>query len=157
MLTRCDALLVMVPADLAPAKWKALPRGAWLRGEHLRRKCRAGATLSARLDGKRHGLVIIGLRSTKASAFETLQLAGRMLKEARALQPGRIALATLGFEAGAAKSALEALLAASLAAAFELPNYKSTPKDAATIREITVFDPDRNDFARTLATSEGNN
>jgi leucyl aminopeptidase len=156
-LTRCDALLVMVSADLAPAKWKTLPRGAWLRAECLRRKCRAGATLSARLDGKRHGLVIVGLRSSKASAFETLQLAGRMLKEARALQPGRIALATVGLEANAARSGLEALLAATLAAAFELPSYKSAQKAAPTIREITIFDPGRNDFAVTLATSEGNN
>ncbi|HKE44505.1 MAG TPA: leucyl aminopeptidase family protein [Steroidobacteraceae bacterium] len=156
-LARCDALLVMIPADLAPAKWKSLPRGAWLRSEYLRRKCRAGATLSARLDGKRHGLVIVGLRADTASAFETLHLAGRMLKETRALQPGRIALATVGLDGSAARNALEALLAGSLAAAFELPSFKSRQGNGAAPREITIFDPGRNDFAATLASSEGNN
>ncbi|HZF24891.1 MAG TPA: leucyl aminopeptidase family protein [Steroidobacteraceae bacterium] len=156
-LSRCDALLVMVAADLAPAKWRSLPRGAWLRAECLRRKCRAGGTLSARLDATSHGLLIVGLRGGKASAFETLQLAGRMLKEARAVQPHRIALATLGLEGNASRDALEALLAASLAAAFEMPSFKSAQKDALAIRDITLFDPGRNDFALTVATSEGNN
>jgi len=78
----------------------------------LRRKCRAGGTLSARLDATSHGLLIVGLRGGKASAFETLQLAGRMLKEAscRATSPDRTGHARPGGECLA--DALEALLAA---------------------------------------------
>ena len=121
--------MVTIRSDLPAARWKALPRGAWLRAESLRRKCRAGAVLSARLNSPAHGLVIVGLLREKATPFEALQLAGRMLKEARGGQPRRIALAALGLESGAARRALEALLAASLSAAFGLPSFKSGGSD----------------------------
>ena len=98
--------------------------------------------LSARLNSPAHGQVIIGLLREKASAFEALQLAGRMLKEARSARPRRVALATLGLDSGASRRALEALLAASLSAAFELPSFKSAQSDAAMLSEITLFDPD---------------
>ncbi len=150
-------MLVTIRSDLPAARWKALPRGAWLRAESLRRKCRAGAVLSARLNSPAHGLVIVGLLREKATPFEALQLAGRMLKEARGGQPRRIALAALGLESGAARRALEALLAASLSAAFDLPSFKSGGSDPVMLSEITLFDPDRHDFAVTAATSEGNN
>jgi leucyl aminopeptidase len=150
-------LLVMIRSDLPAARWKALPRGAWLRAEFLRRKCRAGAVLSARLNTPAHGLLVVGLLREKTSAFETLQLAGRMLKEARGGRPRRVALATLGLDASASLRSLEALLAASLAAAFELPSFKSVQREPAMLGEITLFDPERHDFAVTLASSEGNN
>ena len=156
-VARSDALLEIIRADLPAARWKTLPRGAWLRAESLRRKCRAGAVLSARLNSPAHGQVIIGLLREKASAFEALQLAGRMLKEARSAQPRRVALATLGLDSGASRRALEALLAASLSAAFELPSFKSAQSDAAMLSEITLFDPDGHDFAATVAANEGNN
>jgi leucyl aminopeptidase len=156
-LARSDASFVMIRSDLPVARWKTLPRGAWLRAESLRRKCRAGAVLSARLNSPAHGLVVIGMLREKASAFEALQLAGRMLKEARGGQPRRVALATMGLDTSASRRALEALLAASLSAAFDLPTFKSTHRDPATLREITLFDPMRNDFGTTVATSEGNN
>ncbi len=150
-------MFLMIRSDLPAARWKTLPRGAWLRAEFLRRKCRTGAVLSARLNSPAHGLVIIGLMREKASSFEALQLAGRMLKEARGGQPRRVALATSGLDPGASRRALEALLAASLSAAFELPSFKSAQGDPAILSEITLFDPDRHDFAATVATSEGNN
>jgi leucyl aminopeptidase len=156
-LAKSDALLVMIRSDLAAAKWRTLPRGAWLRAEFLRRKCRAGAVLSARLTTPAHGLLVLGVLREKASAFETLQLAGRMLKEARSGRPRRVALATIGLDASSARSALEALLAASLAAAFELPSFKTVQHERPMLGEITLFDPERHDFAVTLASSEGNN
>jgi leucyl aminopeptidase len=156
-VARNDAVLVMVAADLAPAKWQALPRGAWLRAECARRRCRAGAILSTRLDLRKHPLLLVGLRSARASVFESLQLAGRMLKEARATHPAQIALATLGLEESASQDALEALLAAALASAFDLPSFKSTRKDPTRIGHITVFDPSGRDYVATFATAEGNN
>lgn len=156
-VARNDAVLVMVAADLAPAKWQALPRGAWLRAEFARRRSRAGGVLSTRLDLRRHPLLVVGLRGARASTFETLQLAGRMLKEARTARPSRIALATVGLEEAASQEALEALLAAALASAFELPSFKSTRRDTTRIGHITLFDPTRRDYLATLATAEGNN
>jgi len=60
----------------------------------------------------------------EASTFERLALAGRMLKEVSSRCPGAIGLIALGDEA-AAQGSLDALLAAALASAFQMPAFRS--------------------------------
>jgi len=105
----------MVQPILPPASGDRCPRRL-LRAECLRRKCRAGGTLSARLDATSHGLLIVGLRAARpAPSNAATRRTHAQGSSCRATY--RIALATLGLEGNASRDALEALLAASLAAA----------------------------------------
>ena len=150
-------MLVTIRADLPAARWKALPRGAWLRAESLRRKCRAGAVLSARLNSPAHGLVIVGLLREKATPFEALQLAGRMLKEARSAQPRRSR--SRHWASNRVPRDARSRRCLPRRCRRRSSSRASSPRssDAVMLSEITLFDPDRHDFAATAATSEGNN
>jgi leucyl aminopeptidase len=153
-----DAWLVVVADDLEPSAWRALPRGEWLQAECARRKLRSGAVLTARLDNDSQTLCIAGLRKRRASVFETLQLAGRLLKEAKAACARRIGVSTLGLSAGATQESLGAVTAATHAAAFELPSYKSRDERCAALEELTLYSVRATGRLKvTAATSEGNN
>jgi leucyl aminopeptidase len=157
-LAKIDALLVVVPEDMRDEGWNALPRGAWLRSERARRGVRAGGTLSARLDNPAHTLLIVGLLGRGASAFAALKLAGQMLKEATAMQATQLGTHVPGFESRQRMQIHEALLAATFAAGFALPSFKSERRGAQLPRSVTRFGVAGTDGIRiTQATSEGNN
>jgi leucyl aminopeptidase len=157
-LAQLDAWFVVIADDLDEAAWRTLPRGNWLRGECARRKLRAGAVLSARLDNDAQTLLIAGLRKRRASVFETLQLGGRLLKEAKSACARRVGASVLGLSAAAAQESLEAVTAATYAAAFELPSYKSRDERCAALEELTLFGVRAPAALKvTAATSEGNN
>ena len=157
-LAQLDAWLVVIAEDLDEAAWRAVPRGEWLRAECARRKLRSGAVLSARLDNDAQTLLIAGIRKRRASVFETLQLAGRLLKEARAGCARRLGVSTVGLSAAAAQESLEAVTAATYAAAFDLPSYKSRDERCSALEELTLFSVRAPGALKvTAATSEGNN
>lgn len=157
-LAQLDAWIVVLADDLGESAWRALPRGEWLKRECARRKLRSGAVLSARLDNEAQTLLIAGKRKRRASAFETLQLAGRLLKEAKTACARRLGVSTLGLPAAAAQEGLEAVTAATHAAAFELPSFKSHDERCAALEELTLFGVRAPAALKvTAATSEGNN
>ena len=157
-LAQLDAWLVVISDDLAEPAWRTVPRGEWLRAECARRKLRSGAVLTARLDNDTQTLLVAGIRKRRASVFETLQLAGRLLKEAKTACARRLGASTLGLPAAAAQESLEALTAATYAAAFELPSYKSRHEQCAALEELTLFAAHAPAALKvTAATSEGNN
>jgi leucyl aminopeptidase len=157
-LAQLDAWLVVVAQDVDEAAWRVLPRGDWLRAECARRKLRAGAVLSARVDNDAQTLLIAGLRKRRASVFETLLLAGRLLKEAKTACARRLGASTLGLSAAAAHESLEAVAAATYAAGFDLPSYKSRDEHCAALEALTLFGMRTPGALRlTAATSEGNN
>jgi leucyl aminopeptidase len=157
-LARLDALLVAVPADATPGTWKTLPNGAWLQAEMTRRRCRPGSVLTTRAGNDPGTLIVAGLRPAGATAFQALALAGRMFKEIAGAQPRRVGLDAVAMKHVDQALALEALAAATLAGAFELPSFKSEAQPGSVARSITVFgDPPGLDLQRTLATAAGNN
>jgi leucyl aminopeptidase len=157
-LTQLDAWLVVIAHDLADAAWRALPRGAWLRAECRRRKLRGGSVITARLDTPAQTLLIAGVRKRRASIFESLQLAGRMLKEAKAAHARRLGVSTLGLPGAAASESIEAVVAATYAAAFDLPSFKSRDEKPVSLTQLELFAPRAHGELRvTRATSEGNN
>jgi len=157
-LAQLDAWLVVVADDLGDAAWRSLPQGEWLRAECRRRRLRSGSVITARLDTPAQTLLIAGMRKKTAAAFETLQLAGRMLKEARSAQSRRLGASTLGLSGAATEQSLEAITAATYAAGFELPSFKSKQDPDAAFTDLKLFSPRARDDARlTRATSEGNN
>ena len=157
-LAQLDAWLVVIADDLDETAWRTLPRGEWLRAECGRRKLRNGSVITARLDTAAQTLLIAGMRKRHASVFETLQLAGRMLKEAKSTQARRLGVSTLGLPGAAAGESLEAVVAATYAAGFDLPSFKSKHQAADSLVELKLFSPRANDDLKvTRATSEGNN
>jgi len=157
-LAQLDAWLVVIADDVSDAAWRTLPRGEWLRAECQRRKLRSGALITARLDTPAQTLLIAGMRKRHASVFEALQLAGRMVKEAKSSQARLVGVSTLGLTGAAASDSLEAVVAATYAAGFELPSFKSKQDAANSLAELRLFSPRANGAWRlTRATSEGNN
>ncbi len=157
-LAQLDAWLVVIADDLDDSAWRALPRGDWLRAECRRRKLRSGSVLTARLDTGAQTLLIAGMRRRNASVFEALQLAGRMLKEAKSASARRLGASTLGLPATAAGESLEAVTAATFAAGFDLPCYKSRDAHFDSLEELTLFSSRAiSELKVTAATSEGNN
>lgn len=157
-LAQLDAWLVVIADDLADAAWRALPRGEWLRTECRRRKLRSGGLLTARLETDTQTLLIAGMRKRAPCAFEALQLAGRMLKEAKSACARRLGASTLGLPAAVAHESLEAVAAATYAAAFDLPSYKSRDERPDSLQTLTLFAARAPDALKvTAATGEGNN
>ncbi len=128
-----DALLVVMPVSATRESLAALPEPQRWVDLHARARPRAATVRVTTLSNRRQTLAVLGFIGAGASVFELLQLAGRMLAESAARAPRSIGLTTLG-----AASALEALLAAALAAAFELPACKSAAPAAARLRRIAL-------------------
>ena len=100
---------------------------------------------------------MLGYLGADASHFERLALAGRLLKEAGQHRIETLALAVLGMPDPASGASLEALLAAALAQAFSLPNFRSSKRDEHLIKRIFLLAGGDVDVRYAAASSRGNN
>ena len=92
------------------------------------------------------------------SAFDLLTLARETITSQRNPAPETLCLACFGLEARQAERACEALVAAALAADFELPDYKSKREPRPRLRTIRIFGyVAAHGYARTRAEARGNN
>jgi leucyl aminopeptidase len=136
-----DALLVVMPESARPKSCAGLPESRRWQDLLAREPARGGAVRTTSLANRRQTLAVLGFIGPKASAFERLALAGRMMKEIAARGPRRIGLAAAGFpaaETSAAQASLEALLAAALAQAFELPSGRTPSSEERRIGRIEI-------------------
>ncbi len=162
-----DALLVIAPESAAAASLDELPESQRWRDLLAREPPRAGTVRTTSLASRRQTLAVLGFLRPDPSPFERLALAGRMVKEAAARGPRTIGLAVAGFPTGAsgqaaAQAALEALCAAALAQAFELPSCRApspgqhritriqVPADARLDTESAAIRADATNLARWL-------
>jgi leucyl aminopeptidase len=155
-----DALLVVMPESASAGSCAGLPESPRWRDLLARERARAGAVRTSSLANRRQTLAVLGFLRSEASAFERLALAGRMLKEAAARSPRTLALATAGFparEPRAAQAALEALLAAALAQAFELPSYRAASAEERRIGRIEIPADAKLDTRYASICAEGTN
>lgn len=124
-LQKHDAAIVVCPRERAEGVLGQLPSPAlW---ERLYRDARSHGPvtlLSARVTPTAIPVVLAFAKST-ASAFERLKLGAGAWKELAAPDRARVLLATNGLEGEASAAALEAVLAASLAATAPMPVMKS--------------------------------
>ncbi len=165
-----DAILALVPAEAGDMPLVELPQSD--RWRRLRAHMTApGAVRSATLANASDTRAVLGILGPRATAFDALALAGRMLKEiageaeviALAVPGARPASArrrgtarTGGIGAGtggprdatidAAGDVLGALLSAALAHAFEMPSFR-TPGPSAVSAPSGVSRPSRVDHA----------
>ena len=148
-----DAILVIIPVDASPELFATLPHaeiwGRLLAGrprnstKTASRSARSpgpgsGAIRSVNLTNARQTRLILGVMPRNASAFDTLCLAGRMARDLGSCTPGSVALAASGGPAGNPDSALESLLSATLACAFEMPSFRSARKRADGLKQVIV-------------------
>lgn len=159
-----DAVLVIAPPSGRPEIFSNLPQAQRWQELHARSATRAGTLRSTVLANRRHTLAVLGYLGAGASNFERLSLAGRLVKEAGPRAAETLGLAVLGTGRGGRSSAaadsaasLEALLAATLAQAFSLPNFSSSKRDARPIKSISLLAGGEIDVRYAAASSRGNN
>ncbi|HUI59504.1 MAG TPA: hypothetical protein VLX90_04745, partial [Steroidobacteraceae bacterium] len=146
-----DAVLAIVPDSAAAEVFDPLPESGRWRELNARAKPRSGTVRTTVLANRRQTLAVIGYIGPNATAFQRLSLAGRMLKECATRAPR-----TIGLFASAAlaadQAALEALLAAALAQAFQLPAFRARERGAHRIERVVLLGSDRKQRARGRAT-----
>ena len=153
---KLDAVLAIVTLPLAADSLRQLPHGTRWLALHARAPARAGTLRSGSLGNARDTLAVLGYLKSGASAFERLSLAGRMLKETAARQPQALGLGATARNA-AADADLEALLAASLAHAFELPSIRAAARDARRLQKIVLLGRHAVDTRFAAAVARGTN
>jgi leucyl aminopeptidase len=151
-----EALLVVAPEAPEKALFEGLPESKRWQLLHARFKARGGTLRTSALSNQAQTLAVLGYMRPDASAFERLSLAGRMLKEASARNPRSIGLVALG-DPASAEAALDALLAAALAHAFALPNYRASLDEEHPLEQITVLGGRKIDTRYAIAAARGNN
>ena len=141
---------------LPPAPWPKIPYKEVLtrRG---RRQGEDGGPQVTDLPNDRDTRVSWATIKPDMGSFELLTLARRLVAPHWDVPPLRIALAAPGLDAELAARVKEALVAAILAKANPLPDYKSQRKPPRALRSISLFgQTTKQDFSRTLAEAEGN-
>jgi leucyl aminopeptidase len=151
-----DAILAIVPDPPAKSLFEQLPESERWQGLNARSKPRSGTVRTTVLANRRQTLAVLGYMGAEASTFERLALAGRMLKEVSSRCPESIGLTALGDEV-AAQGGVDALLAAALASAFQMPAFRSRTSEDATIRRLALLDAAKVDIPYATAAARGNN
>ena len=153
---RLDALLAIVPQDAAAALFAQLPEPERWRGLHARDKPSAGTVRSTTLGNARQTRAVLGYLPPRASAFETLAVAGRMFKELPSSQIESVGL-TAPAAGNAHTDALEALLYAALAEACALPTWRKVAARARRLRLIELAADASLDLEYVRTAARGNN
>ena len=150
--------IILLPRE--ESALKTLPYG----GEIAQRRKRAGHKLDSDkpfvtdLPNKSGTHIALAGIDPQGSAFELLTLARRLVAAHGSHKPECIAVACHELKPKDAERAVEAMLAALLAAHFTMPDYKSKPDKPAKLREIHIYGHESADgYARTIAEARGNN
>ena len=156
-LQKHDAAIVVCPRERAEALLGQLPSATLWQRLYRDARGRGPVTLlSARVTPEAVPVVIAFAKNT-SSTFERLLLGARAWKELAAPGRARVLLATHGLEGEASVAALEALLAASLAATAPMPVMKSKDAKRPVSGAFTLLnDGSPLDASRTIAIDRGN-
>lgn len=151
----CDQLLLILPPKPADSHFRQFPEG--LKLQQVWRKSIRGANpaFTSRLANKKQTLIIAGTLARDASAFEQLSLGRELLAVAE--KAGSVGICAIGFDGIEQATLYNNILAAVLAAAFELPSFKKKNMPP-TIRSVRLIGAEQQvDTARTEAEARGNN
>ena len=142
------------------SRLRSLPYGREI-AERMRRanyKLDSGVPFVTDLPNARGTRMALAALKSGASAFDRLTIARKLIGAQMEHRSESFALATAGLDEAARDDALDALLSAVLAAAFEMPRYKSKSDRTRPLKQVTVFgslrDPIR---ARAIASGIANN
>ena len=151
-----DAICVIAPENAEARAFADLPEPQRWRELHARDKARTGTVRSTTLGNSSHTQAVLGYLSPKASPFERLALAGRMMKEVGGRAVEHLALASL-LDRSTNAASLDSALAAAFAHAFAMPSFRSTRDTRKRLRHITLINGDEVDIRRAGAAARGNN
>jgi leucyl aminopeptidase len=152
-----DAILAIVPDSAPKGLFDPLPESERWQELHARAKPRSGTVRSTVLANRGQTLAVVGYVAADSSPFERLSVAGRMLKEVSSRSPETLGLIAFG-ETAAVQGGIDALLAASLAQAFQLPVFRAPTAAEKSIRRLVVLgDMDADSMAHAIAAARGNN
>lgn len=156
-LQKHDAAIIVCPRERAETVLGQLPSASlWQRLYRDARGHGPVTLLSARITPDAMPVVLAFAKNT-ASAFERLMLGARAWKELKAPPRARVLLTTHGLEGSASTAALEALLAASLAATAPMPVMKSKETKRPGPAAFTLLNGGSPfDASRTIAIDRGN-
>ena len=154
--TDLDAILAIVPESAARPDLRPLPEAERWQELNARSKPRPGTVRSTVLTNRGQTLAVLGYIGAEASAFERLALAGRMFKEVSSRGPVSIGLIALG-DAPAAQAGADALVAAALAGAFQMPAFRARDTDETAVRRLLLLDSTKVDIPYAVAAARGNN
>ena len=152
-----DQLLLILPKRPPAALWRSIPQGSKLQALLKKRAADEIPALQSRLANKRQTLVVAGKIDGEAEAFEQLTFARKLVAAATTEKAGSLAILVAGFDDEQQHALCKAAVAAALAAAFNLPEYKSeaTPEKIRNVRLLGLSS--KVDLSRTIAESKGNN
>ena len=113
--------------------------------------------LQSRLSNKRQTLVLAGTLAKDAAAFDQLTLARKLVSQATTEKAGSLGIAVVGFDDDVAATITGNALAAALAGAFAMPEFrsKSSPDRVRSIRLLGLAA--KLDLDRIRAEAAGNN
>ncbi|MGA3159016.1 MAG: leucyl aminopeptidase family protein [Steroidobacteraceae bacterium] len=150
-----DAIVYVVAGDAAPA-FAALPEPTRWQALHRRSRPEAPAVRTTTLSNAVQSTAVLAYAPRRASSFERLSLAGRVMRALHERRPARIALA---IDSRLPEAALwaEALLAAACAHSFALASFRSSPARPWRLRSIELYSAARVDLKRCAATARANN
>ena len=101
--------------------------------------------------------VAISTIKADLSEFELLTLARELVNDHQAFQATELGIAVIGFSAKKSARVAEALLAATLAANAQMPDYHSKRKSRNRLEQVHLYGvPKKYRFKRTFAEDEGN-
>jgi len=152
-----DQLLLILPKRPSAAIWRSIPQGSKLQALLKKRESGETPAFQTRLANKRQTLVVAGMIAGDTEVFEQLTFARKLVAEATSEKAGSLGILVAGFDDGQQHALCKAAIAAALAAAFNLPEFKSkaTPEKIRKIRLLGLND--KVDLKRTIAESKGNN
>ena len=151
-----DAMLVVVPDSPTKSLFDRLPESERWQELNARSKPRSGTVRTTVLANRRQTYAVIGYMGAKATPFERLALAGRMLKEVSARNPTSVGLAALG-DRRDTPAGVDALLAAALASAFEMPAFRSRDREDTGIQRLVLLNAPEVDIPYATAAARGTN
>jgi len=151
-----DAILVLLPPEIAPGRLPEMQR--W-RDLHARGPRRHAEVRGTTLAHSRQCYAALGYCRADASEFELLRVAGRLMQQLFVNRPHPRRIAVLALVSGAARRQRwqEALYAAASAHAMELPTARASTNPQPTLRQVDVFAAPSLDTRRaTIAADAGN-
>ena len=156
-LDTVDQLLLILPTKPTKTHFAALPQGAKMQAVY--RKHAAGGTPAfvTRLTNSKQTLVVSGTIDADSSTFEQLTLGRKLVAAATAQKAGSLGICAVGFTAEKQAGIVNSMLAAALAAAFNMPARKSKP-EPAKIKSVRLLGLEQEiDTGRAEAEARGNN
>ena len=156
-LARVDAAIFVLERPARETALRGLPHAPlWSALHRAQRGADPNGTLVARLPNMRHTLVVVGFVEPQASAFQRLELAAKLVREA--LRPGvkRLQLHAPDFAGARRTQMLEAVLSAPLAAAAPMPEQKTKRTAPVELTRIDLGSRPDPAYDQAVAIAAGN-